>query len=253
MYRRPWPILILAIIHLLIPMFYLASSYQVSGISLSLFFHPQFLFENWILLVNYTVPFWIAAFAIWKCHKWSYFLFIFCMVWISAIALFNAYHLDEVTYSNALFSMAINVFIITYFLKPSIRTVYMDSKLRWWESQTRYHRKLKIVINKELDGELFNLSLGGAFIAIDLPLEVDQLVEVAFEDQNYDDEFYFKAEVVHIEEGRGYGVKFLSYDKEMNFKYKKYISSLKRNRVPRTSVDEGWAKEFVKWATGQKV
>ena len=246
MYKRPISILVLSLIHFLLPFFYFANIYRVSNVPFFFFFHQDFLVENWVVLANYTVPLWIASFAIWKCHKWSYVLFISSMIWISARNFYNAYTIEAVTQLSAFLAVLMNIFIITYFLKPSIRTIYMDPKLRWWENQIRYNRILKIIINKSIDGEIQNISIGGVFVQLKEKLKIGQNIEVAFEDPSSNEEFYFHGEIVYVTESFGHGIKFSPMSRDVIKPYRKYIKSLKKGNVPQTYPNEGWAKEFVK-------
>ena len=252
MHRRPFPIILLAVLHLLLPVFYIFNSYRVSNIPFQFFFRLDFLIENWVVLFNFTIPLWIASFAIWKCHKWSYTIFLVAMIWISGRSFYNAYTVEDVSAMNAFLAIFINIFIITYFLKPSIKTLYMEPNLRWWEREIRYKRTLKGIIDKKIDGEIQNISLGGIFIQVKETLEIGREVQVAFDDPHYNDEFYFQGEVVYATETGGVGIRFFSLSSELLKPYKKYMQTLKKNRVPRTYMDEGWAREFVKWIIGKK-
>ena len=121
--------------------------------------------------------------------------------------------------------------MVFYFLRPSLRQVYTDPKLRWWEHSKRYVSSYNAAFTyKEVrgDGQIVNLSKTGLLLKTNIELtnysHIDLLVDIG------DEKLPITGEViVHEQIKNGFGIKF---DKTSANKTsaKKIIKKLKNNQ-----------------------
>ena len=70
----------------------------------------------------------------------------------------------------------ISIAVITMTQLPYLRTLFFNPRLRWWETEKRYHTDIiaNILIGgKVIEGKMENISLSGAYISLkqkDFPL-----------------------------------------------------------------------------------
>lgn len=103
-----------------------------------------------------------------------------------------------------------NILVVVYFMVPSVRTIYWDPKVRWWESSPRYKTSTGVRFkfkDKIYEAIMDNFSISGVFILSDFIPAHDELVWFGFE---YDGVNYeFNGQVVNHSNSRlnGFGVK----------------------------------------------
>jgi len=158
-----------------------------------------------------TAPYLMVGIAAAAMKKWSWKVLIICLAWISIQNLRNAIALGmpvlgSVFYIGFLF---LNLLVFAYFLHPTVRMVYQDSKLRWWESQTRYQTNL--------DGEIasyngvnlcqvLDISEGGLFFQSSEKLRNGQMIAVVIKTGS--SELCTQGTVIHCAGGGRYGLQF---------------------------------------------
>lgn len=181
---RPWPIIIIALIHIFAPLFNIYFSAELNQVGvldyLEYLLRNKNIAENlfWIVL-----PF-VTGISILQFKKWSYLLvmcftlattFLFVQEWISS---------PQLPLKTFLLLQSANLATFGYFLLPSVRNVYLKPALRWWEQKPRYLVDLPITINKKdlvSDGIIKNISEGGAMIQASLDFSRGDIFNVSFE------------------------------------------------------------------------
>lgn len=259
MKRRPWILVILAVLHFLSPLgnFYLNATWARIPFFeyISHFLQPQNLSRQWPHLV---LPI-VAGLAIYACKKWSFFVYLLSMLGLLIVTYFG--YIERAS-SLSVFSIVIvfslNIFIVTYFLVPAVRRVYFDPRLRWWESMPRYSCEITANIkdkDKDYIGKVANFSEGGLFFQPNyLPADnAPIIISFNYENVPYD----FNGTVIHHGQKNlvGFGVKFVH-----SLRQKQNAGTLARILADqgkliksRTSQDEDfihWLKKALKTGKG---
>lgn len=210
MLSRPWPIVILALFHILSPLINLIFSAQTSGTTPFQFIKWQW--ENSSLFdfaVMYTI-FPVAGLAMLQFRKWSYYLYlalITLVIWANYRHWKDAPFLYDPAY--AMFFFSINSILIGYFLTSPVRKIYFNERMRWWEHETRYLVEIPAELFLYNDNKkciIRNISIGGAQIEVEgEQLDLGNLIELRF--QYGSSAFSFKGEVLN-QRGFTYGIQF---------------------------------------------
>jgi hypothetical protein len=255
MERRPWPIVILALLHFFEPfaktVFYAFLwempvsrlvkylSYQASPLELFLF--------------AFSFP--LAGIAIFAMKKWSLPTFLT----IQAITLAGHVYFHLVSpKSFPIYLIAsltvLNALVVWYFLAPSVRTLYLDSRLRWWEAKPRFtvnwHGKV-LQGKKSLPVQICNLSQGGTLIKIEkkATLEVEEAIQIEFEFEKAS--FSMPGVVRHYSKSETdalYGIQFSELTSGTLSKLKATMGKLKKaGHLPMGRRDPA-LKSFLAWA-----
>ncbi|MFN7263157.1 MAG: hypothetical protein ACK5UJ_05060, partial [Pseudobdellovibrionaceae bacterium] len=151
------------------------------GKYVSVFFQPHNLANQWPHLL---LPV-IAGIAIYRCRPWSFFIYIFAMLALLVISYFGyQQRAAEVGLWTLGIVFIVNVGVVGYFLVPTVRKIYFDPRLRWWEADLRYEAsqavKFKSPLGQEKQGTLGNISISGLFIkSLEIP-EDHSLLQVQF-------------------------------------------------------------------------
>jgi hypothetical protein len=263
--RRPWPIVLLAIIHFLEPVakigFYsLLWEMPVSVIIKYLGYQASFL-EMFLFCASFP----LAGIAILAVKNWSLPAFIV----IQAITLIgHIYFHIEAPKAFPIYLIAslsvLNATVVIYFLVPSVRAVYTDPKLRWWEAKPRYivdwaGRALQG--RKDIPVKVCNLSEGGVLVEANgksAALEPDEPVQVEFSFQN--STYSFPGIVRHFSRAGAplkFGIQFSEVSPGARTKLKRAIRALKRagyrpmgRSQPAWTSFVSWSRKLVKTGSG---
>lgn len=254
MIRKPWPIIIVSFIFFFIPIFnilgtymFLKDQYAFSDYIYSLFFDSI----NYFPLFNMVVPSLVAGVAVYCVKKWSYPVFLLCMVWIAIQVFFKfSYALRGFEFFlTVILPMLINILYVSYILLPKVRAPYYDPRLRWWETKPRYvfSTDLKITYNNEaVEGKMTNVSEGGLFAIIPTMIEPNSMIDVGFDVLgNHVD---LKAKIVYRKpDGTSYGLQFASLSGDQKKSIKKIIAKLDEGKYEMTRPVPKWDEDFVRW------
>ncbi|MFP5519801.1 MAG: PilZ domain-containing protein [Bdellovibrionia bacterium] len=158
---KPWPIIILAVLHILAPI----GNFVFNAFRLNHSFAQQWnywfeIYPKPLLAVSLLTPI-IAGIAIYICRKWSYYLYLVCL---SIIFFVNLYAFSTSFNVQTLLALilvtAIDLVAVAYFVLPSVKKIYLDPRMRWWEAMPRYHFDEKGTINN-IEATFVNISQGG--------------------------------------------------------------------------------------------
>ena len=232
MKRKPWPLIVLAILHILSPIGNILANTFLAQVSLSTYlqvlFSPQELIRTSIFLF---VPV-ICGFLIYTCKKWSYYLYLILML-VPFIYSYYSWKKQAMYTPNLglylILFYVVNLAIVGYFIIPQVRKVYFDPSLRWWETKPRYTTEFEADVtwmDKTEKAEIKNISEGGIFIKT--PLKINTHGRIAVNFKFAEQIFNFSGEVVYINKNSdpcGYGISFSLNDEE-KMELKKVIQVL---------------------------
>lgn len=187
MKRRPWPIIVLAVFHVIAPLgnfFFSAYNPNISYLTyfLALFDAPNI----WTSICFLVLPV-LAGVTIYLCKRWSIWAYLFLM----SIVLMQSYiKVHPVNGAGLpippLMLILINMLVVVYFLVPTVRQIYFDPRLRWWESKPRYNVVYDAEIrysNLTTSAAVKNISETGLFAIIkDAYPEDGASLEIHFKD-----------------------------------------------------------------------
>jgi hypothetical protein len=217
MKRRPWILVVLAVVHILAPIGNLLINAYWAHMSfwhyIHLFFQPANFERQWVHII---VPM-VAGVAIYLCRFWSFWVYLFCMCLLFTFSYFGYLErAGSVSLVGLIVVYVANIVVVGYFLVPAVRVVYMDPRLRWWQTKPRYRADIKARFRDIAGADLIwgtvsNFSEGGLFIKADT-MPVDRsMIQVLFDYGG--DSYEFSGEVIlHKQRAtQGFGVKFLDH------------------------------------------
>lgn len=214
MKRKPWPLIVLALLHFLAPIGNIYANSIFTNVSVRAYihalFHPDELIRTFIFL---GIPI-LGGILIYICKKWSYYLYLSLMVipFFYSFMSWKAQPSFQLGVYLIVFYL-INLLVVGYFVLPQVRQVYFDPRLRWWETKPRFKAEFETDftwVDQKAKGEIKNLSAGGLFIETDLKMNTLGRIDIDFK---YKDKAYdLKGEIVYSKPsgGRnGYGISLL--------------------------------------------
>lgn len=164
MKRKPWPLILIAVLHILAPFGNLLLNAVKSGRTLpdQWFYWSQVLPKT--LVFTYVALPIIAGILILICRRWSYWLYLGCLglIFISNIYSFTT-NANLTSFLIMVAVVLIDLLVVAYFVVPSVQKVYFDPRMRWWEAAPRYHFDVEGQVNGAA-AYLKNLAQGGLFI-----------------------------------------------------------------------------------------
>ncbi|MFQ5560287.1 MAG: PilZ domain-containing protein, partial [Nitrospinota bacterium] len=235
--RRPLTIRLLALAYLLTPLTFILQYIYFTGLTLT---DPALWnkFQSPYMMSFLVVP-PIIAVGIYRIREWGWFL---ALVHILFLMINNALaiHKGSATppYAITLFTVATFVFLMV-FVRKEVLAPYFNPRIRWWESKPRYAVTLQVTIsNNRLtgDGETFNISETGMFMASPLDVRLDEkfLITMQMPDQT---PVHCDGSVVWVNRAdstnapRGFGVLFTDPDYSCLDTIRHYLKEQKKHRV----------------------
>lgn len=187
MRRRPWPLVVLAFLHLLAPMGNLivnawiakqeVLAYMVKALS------PDYLALNWPILI---VPL-VAGFAIYACKPWSFMVYLGAMLSLLVLSYEGLMSKSQgVSLWLVGLVFILNIVAVAYVLLPAVRSIYFDRRLRWWEIQPRYRCFYRCQWSpaekptSQFKGVIGNISQNGLFMQANESLPESSVIEIQF-------------------------------------------------------------------------
>lgn len=212
MKKRPWPIIILALFHIVAPLGNILVNSWLAKVDLTYYIHVLLAPENRMTLLVFTVVPLIGAVLIYICKKWSYIAYIALMTIPFAYSLISYMKSATIPMTIALVLFYIvNMLVIGYFLLPAVRRLYFDPRLRWWETKPRYKADFQCQVEHEGQQhwvEIKNISEGGAFLETSSHFSEGTKLKIFFKDAH--GVLHLDGEVVYkrMQAPIGYGFKF---------------------------------------------
>ena len=237
MIKKPWPLIIIGILHILEPLAKLPYySYVVTQLGLRGFIDYQIKNQSFLDIFEFYSLFPIVGICILLVKRWSFVLFLLIEM---RVLFFNFSFLIE-NQSKLPFMLVatlpmltiFNILIVAYFIVPSIRNTFLKSELRWWESKPRFKINISGTLkqngHKSVKIKIDNISEGGMFISLKNFTPNDQPIVTEFTFGNLD--FSLQGIICHkrTTQGKniGFGIRFLDLDKKQKKNVKNLVESL---------------------------
>lgn len=219
MKRKPWPLIIIALLHVLSPIGNIIANSFLAKISILLYIKalltPNELLRTTIFLL---IPV-VGGFLIYLCKKWSYYLYLLIMIIPFLYSYYSWQSQPNQNLGIYLISFyLINIIVVGYFVLPQVRVVYFDPRLRWWETKPRYAAEFETEvkwIDQKTKGEIKNISESGIFLQTSLELNQNARVEISFKFNNH--LHHFLGEVIYTNANvtpKGYGLSLALNEKD---------------------------------------
>lgn len=186
MRKRPWPIIILAVLHALAPLGNIFFNSLLSKVPVAVFWRALWLPDNRGTLLIFTLVPILGAILIYLCKKWSYYLYIALMT-----LPFYFSFVEYLRKSTPLMAVAlilffvVNIVVVGYFLLPAVRRLYFDPRMRWWETKPRYQADFQCQVefkDQQHWVEIKNISEGGAFLETSADFSEGDSLKLFFKD-----------------------------------------------------------------------
>lgn len=246
---RPWPIIIIALIHIFAPIFNIYFSAQLNKVPVTDYI--EFLIQNKTIAENIFwifLPF-VTGLSILKFRRWSYLLLMGFTLGTSFLFIHEWFTTPKLPLTTFLLLEAANITILAYFLLPSVRNVYLKPSLRWWEQKPRYLVDIPILIetkNSTSTGTIKNISEGGGMIETSLDFSRGDIFKTTFE--IFQKKFSVKAQVV-FKGLEGYGTFFTQVSPSQN-DLNKIIDQLNIQGYPLRTEIPTLKESFRQWIKG---
>jgi hypothetical protein len=164
MKRKPWPIILLALLHILAPLGNLIMNSYRSGRTFEATWNfwiynlPKSLFFTYVFLPP------LAGIFIYICRRWSYWSYVLCL---GLVFIGNVYgfwtNVSWVNFVTLFVVLMADILAVAYFVAPSVRQIYFDPRMRWWETAPRYVFNGQGTLGGH-SGFIKNISEGGALV-----------------------------------------------------------------------------------------
>jgi hypothetical protein len=251
MEKKPWPIIILATLHICEPIFKIVFYSWYWHRPLFYFLALSSLKSPYAIFMTFGA-FPLAGLSILAVKRWSLPVFIL----IEVLTLIE--HLRTVAQLSPLIvvgACALNIIVVSYFLIPAVRLMYIDPKLRWWEAQARYYVNWPATIEQEgrvLDAVIKGISRGGVFFQETVQeLNTQGKLLVNFKYSKY--AFSIRGAVAHssCNEGRyQYGIKFEPLFPHVRKQVKAVLRELEKLGIDRRPRRESVLRSLINWLRG---
>lgn len=256
MRQKPWPLIILALLHIISPFANILVSGLMEGFGITESFTKAFTSELlWHNKFVILLPI-LAGLAIYACKKISFFIYILCMI---ALIYINLYSMNLTTNYNWIINLgvltllSVDFALVYYFLAPTVRRIYFDRQIRWWENQPRYSMDHKCSFSADKDlklqvfsGEILNFSENGLFLKTNHKFEIEEKLKINFTFLEQDFEFQGQTVFNYKAENSGYGIKFI-HSKESPKKSKWIVKQLIAHGYKPTRLQQSEEDKFTNW------
>jgi hypothetical protein len=259
---KPWILIILGSVHLLEPVFKTLIYARMFEADIGAFLKGIFDSASLIEICSFFLLMPVAGIAIIAIKKWSFPVFIISEIWavVVQVNLIREWNRPEQLLIAYIFIgvLTINMAVVSYFLIPAVRKVYLDESLHWWETKTRYIVKVPCMIEYSLNGEkhsaegvIENIAEGGLYLYSENLPPQDVKIKIRFDLEFAEDlSFDLDGRVVHLklnENQPGFGIQYLNLDDQQINKINKLLKSLELLGVAKAYQKESACKRFKDW------
>lgn len=256
MQRRPWPLVFLALLQIFGPLGSIAISAYVNKIGFIEMANAIWKYSRaFDLLEFYALPILQGTF-IFLAKRFGYYVVI-------ALAAFSTYlNFMEWKIASDVISIPIliavtvtNLALIGYLLIPSVRAVFMNPRLRWWETPPRYTISIKGQASKA-DGHpypcmIIDLSTGGSGIQTESKIfDGNESILLTFEHDSRT--ILMRATIVYGRAdgtGHRYGLEWQRGSEEDEKRMIALLDELEMKRAPIVRPPPKWREDLMAWWT----
>lgn len=169
MHRKPGILIFLAVLQLVSPIGDIIIGAALSNATPWAYFKFLSVHEPFRFLLGHLGLQALSAYAIFSVKLWSIPVFLFaCAINILETALSWRFATSASSMSVLISAHLLNIGLITYFLLPAVRDVYLNRRLRWWENNPRYKIDAAGILfdsTARSEVRVHDISLGGTFIS----------------------------------------------------------------------------------------
>lgn len=257
MNRRPWPIVLLAILQILSPVIYLAVASTFYNLSFADTAREIYSLSGDLRRFEIFVLPLILGGIILITRKTGYIVVIVGSVYLIARSILEFLATNQ---TDPIFPIVISnlicALVLVYFLRAKTREVYFNPALRWWETDPRYIVNISGTVTR-IGGNsekavVENIAAGGAGVRTSmmgfLPEEV---VDISFEYEGT--KYELKSRIIwQRSEGSGnfLGLQWDRSNKGEHSKLRRMVQGLKAKGTPTTRQIPPWWEDFKTWLTG---
>lgn len=254
--RRPWPLVVLAVLQILSPLMSVWISATVSKESFGRTFYLLWVNSDFLGKVDFFLIPLAMAILVYRLSRPSFMALI-------GLCLYNMFanYVSWRDLSNeisALWLIGVNAFsllMVAYLLIPQVRIVFWEPRLRWWESKPRYLLSVPVKVTLQKGAapvfcDLKDLSQGGCCIeAPSQSFAMGDVFHLDFTIQGLP--FSLCSEVAYVitgPEGRSrYGLRFLDVPLDVSWDIEAAIDLLRKNHAPRSRQIAPWGQDLKDW------
>lgn len=111
----------------------------------------------------------VVGYGLWEMRRWSWYVMLFANVGIAYESAYFVTHLGETHHKLLSLIVWLAVLILlTYRVTRELRVPYFLPRIRWWESNTKYHMAVPVRLDRDegpgVVGEILDISLRGCFV-----------------------------------------------------------------------------------------
>lgn len=255
MQRRPWPLVFLALLQILGPIGSIYISAYVNKVGFFDMAGAIWKYSRaWDLIEFYGLPFAQGVF-IFYAKRFGYFA-------VLALATFSIYlNFQEWRLAQGVITLPVlmgvtgtNLALIVYLLLPNVRAVFLNPRLRWWETPPRYLVAMKAQVSKE-DGHakpatISDISIGGAGIQVESELyQQGETLLITFEHESTTILMRAVAVYGRPEPGGGYryGLEWRRGSAEDEKRTMALLDELEEKKNPVIRTPPKWKEDLAAW------
>ncbi|MBC7385107.1 MAG: PilZ domain-containing protein [Cryobacterium sp.] len=256
MQRRPWPLVILALLQILGPFGSIFLSARVNHVTTFEMASAIWRFSRPIdLMVFYGLPIF-SGLLIFFAKRFGYFI----VIGLSLVSIYlniSEWRLasDVISIPMLMGVTATNLALIGYLLLPNVRAVFMNSRLRWWENAPRYTVSMRGQLSKT-EGhatpcEIVDLAVGGAGLKTDsAPVVNGDSVLLTFD---YEEHVVLMRGIAVYGRpdgtGHRYGLEWQRGSEMDERRFMALLVDLEEKRTPITRTPPKWKEDLKAWAS----
>ncbi len=249
MNRRPWPILLLAVLQFLSPLIYIVVASFFYGLTISQTANEIFALTPELRKFEiFVLPILLGGLLLLTRRTGYYFVIVGCVYLIvRGVIEFVASNQTDPVFPLVMTNLLCAA-VIAYLVRPRTRMVYFNPRVRWWETDPRYvvgfPASIVRVGGKACKAKIENLAVGGAGVdTAEKDFLTNEIVDLEFQ---YEGVVYqLKAKVVW-EFSSGPNSQFVGIqwaDGNSNAdrsKVRRLVRNLKDKRFPTTRKNIPW-------------
>jgi hypothetical protein len=247
MRSRPWPIVIIACVCILAPLFNIAYSAGLVQKNIVVYFSDLLTQRPlWEIGLWFFLPI-LAGICLLAFNNWSYLLFLAFMFLVLYFT-HDQWRMYPEKFTKAMMALSqlINLSVIGYFLHPSVRMIYFKRNLRWWQQKPRYLCDLQGSLKNgtiQSACQVKNVSEGGVLITTEFPIPENGIVTIKF--NLLDDQIQATGRAV-LRGRDGYGIMFQEIHTDLKI-FRNTLKSLPHKGFKPRIETQPWHSSLKEW------
>lgn len=259
MNRRPWPIVLLALLQFLSPIIYLVVASFFYNLSVTDTAREVLSLASDLRKFEIFALPPILGILILVTRRLGYVVVIVGSVYLMVRSVLEFMATNQ---TDPVFPVVITnllcAFVLVYFMRSKTREVYFNPRVRWWETDPRYVVNLPAAITRiganPDKAKIENIAAGGAGIRTTMMgFLPDEVIDITFEQG--ETKYTLKSKIVwQRTEGNGnfLGIQWSEMAGNEYSKLRRLIRELKAKGADTTREIPPWWEDLKSWVTGKK-